>query len=682
LFSVATNDVHDTGGATVLIDNIRFTPVPARVSQGSETLSLPLSTQTFGVVPQLSSFPPDQVNRNVASTYEAALTVLALLHRGQPADLASAQAIANALDYALKHDNHGDPIPVAPDGSVGLHNAYESGDIAFLNGQQAPKLGQAGDARLAGFTVPTTPPTFDLVLDGATGGNNAFAILALGAAYLQFNDATYLDDARTIGTWIVGNLTDSTGTGYGGYYLGYPDQGVPPPKPLIQGKSTENNADIFAAFSLLGAIDSANAASWNTRAKVAGDFVASMFASSGGRFNPGPGVCPDLSSTKGNDVINTCDFLDSNSFTTLAMAGSQPYGSQIDWTKPTTDILSTFPQTIMAGGLSYSGLDIVQVPISGANGVAWEFTGQTVETCTYLDVLLGVTTFQPCAQMYAGQIAQAQSSAPFGDGLGVVASTLQGENAPPSNLPPVAECLNTPFQCVPERVGLAATAWAILQDQKINPFYFYPTVTLAPVNLTFTTEVVGTTSAQETVKMTNIGSITVTDVNVTVSGTNAGDFPQNNTCGSDLAPMTSCVIDVAFKPAGRGARTAMLSIADSAPGSPQVVSLTGIGTVVRLSPEKLSFGNVPVGQTSPAKTVMLTNVGNTKLAFSGLRIGGKDAGDFSETNNCGVSLRAHATCTISTTFTPKAKSSRKAYISIQDNGGGSPQQVPLSGIGT
>jgi len=63
---------------------------------------------------------------------------------------------------------------------------------------------------------------------------------------------------------------------------------------------------------------------------------------------------------------------------------------------------------------------------------------------------------------------QAQNLAPFGDGIGVVGSVLQAGDI----LSPIGQCLNTPFQCVPERTGLAATNWAIYADQKFNPFAF------------------------------------------------------------------------------------------------------------------------------------------------------------------------------------------------------------------
>jgi hypothetical protein len=36
-------------------------------------------------------------------------------------------------------------------------------------------------------------------------------------------------------------------------------------------------------------------------------------------------------------------------------------------------------------------------------------------------------------------------------------------------LPPLGQCLATPFQCIPERVGIAATAWAIFAERGFNP---------------------------------------------------------------------------------------------------------------------------------------------------------------------------------------------------------------------
>ncbi len=492
LFTVLTNDTHAPNGATVLLDNVRFTPTPT--SQQS-ALGFPLGNQTFGVVPQQSPpIPPDQVLRNLTTVYESALTELALLSRGAPTDLVSARVIADTFDYVLHHESHGDPLPVAPDGSVGLHNGYENGDPGLFNSQQTPELGQAGDARLAGFSATVCAPSnYCLVLDGATGGNNSFAILALLSAYGQSGDARYLDDARMIGQWIVGALTDVSGIGYGGYFLGYPDQGVPPPKPLQTGKSTENCADIFAALSALATVESrlgnsTAAAQWTTAANTAGDFVMQMFDSASGRFNAGTvpvgtpasaGICP-TGAQNGNDVINECDFLDATTFTMLALAGSSRYYSQIDWRAPMQFALTNFAQTITAVGMTFQGFDIVPVPVSGPNGVAWEFTGQMVEAMRFTDQLYSQTSLESTAELYLAQIAQAQSAAPFSDGAGLVAATAQSGDS----LPPSQQCVQTPFQCIAERVGLAATNWAILSEGKLNPFILpTPAVPSAPTGL-------------------------------------------------------------------------------------------------------------------------------------------------------------------------------------------------------
>lgn len=499
LFAVAANDMHNASGGTILLDNIRFEPVP---TSRQSALGFPLSTETFGSLalqdkaPSRVPIPSDQVLRNLTTTYESALTSVALLERGTPDDENNVRLIADTFHYALYHDNHGLPLPAAPDGSVGLHNGYESGDIGLFNDQTGEgQGGKRGDVRLAGFSASTNlcgPSGYCLVLDGATGGNNAFAILALVRAYQRFGDTNYLNDARTIGRWIVGNLTDTNTTSYGGYFQGYPDEGQP--KLLILGKSIENNADIFAAFTTLAAIerqlgnDSA-AGEWTNRANVAGDFVMQLFDPVAGRFYAGTvpvgtpasdGIDP-TGPQRGNDVINVFDFLDSNSFTTMALAGTPRYRDQINWRRPVQHIVDQFAQSITVSGQPFQGFNIVKNPTAGSNGVAWEFTGQAIVAMRFADNLYCESRFETNAVFFLDQIRQAQASAPFSDGRGLVASTLQDGGL----LPPLEQCLSTPFQCIPERVGLAATTWAIFADQSLNPFFADLGVTRLQATLNF-----------------------------------------------------------------------------------------------------------------------------------------------------------------------------------------------------
>jgi probable HAF family extracellular repeat protein len=208
-----------------------------------------------------------------------------------------------------------------------------------------------------------------------------------------------------------------------------------------------------------------------------------------------------------------------------------------------------------------------------------------------------------------------------------------------------------------------------------------PIASLSPSNLTFSTQAIGTTSAAETVTLKNTGTTSLTITSIAIIGTNAGDFAQTHTCGGSLAAAASCTISVRFKPTASGTRTAALSITDNAAGSPQEVSLTGSGTTAKLSPTGLIFGTIAIG-TARAKTVTLTNVGAATLTITAIAITGTNAGDFAQTHTCGSSLAPGASCAIRVTFKPTASGARMADLSVTDNAAGSPQHVPLSGIGT
>jgi probable HAF family extracellular repeat protein len=237
-------------------------------------------------------------------------------------------------------------------------------------------------------------------------------------------------------------------------------------------------------------------------------------------------------------------------------------------------------------------------------------------------------------------------------------------------------------QLLLQRLGFARFTGSVLPVTSDPALTSGPGATLSPASLTFSTQSVGTTSAAETVMLKNSGTTSVTISSIAITGTEHADFAQTHTCGSSLAAGASCSISVEFSPTASGTRTAILSVTDNAAGSPQKVSLTGIGTTARLSPSSLNFGAVGIGATSPAQIVTLTNVGTTTLTITGMAITGTDAADFAQYHGCASSLAAGASCVIRVTFKPTALSTRAAMLSVTDNTAGSPQKVNLSGIGT
>lgn len=105
-------------------------------------------------------------------------------------------------------------------------------------------------------------------------------------------------------------------------------------------------------------------------------------------------------------------------------------------------------------------------------------------------------------------------------------------------------------------------------------------------------------------------------------------------------------------------------------------------TFVSASPAKVVFATQVLGTTSKVKKVTVTNNGSGTLTINRINIGGSNPGDFAQTNTCGSSLAAGASCTISLTFTPTAKNTRKAGLGIDSSDPASPNAVALSGTGT
>ena len=103
-------------------------------------------------------------------------------------------------------------------------------------------------------------------------------------------------------------------------------------------------------------------------------------------------------------------------------------------------------------------------------------------------------------------------------------------------------------------------------------------IQLTPTGVNFGNQPVGTTSLPRKVTVTNKGSVAVNISSISITGLNAGDFAETNTCGRSIAAGSSCFIRVTFTPTVKGLRTASVSITDNGGGSPQKVSLTGTGT--------------------------------------------------------------------------------------------------------
>jgi hypothetical protein len=104
---------------------------------------------------------------------------------------------------------------------------------------------------------------------------------------------------------------------------------------------------------------------------------------------------------------------------------------------------------------------------------------------------------------------------------------------------------------------------------------FTPPVTLSPNSSDFGDVLIGTTSGSQPVTLeNNDGRSPLSILGISTNGA----FSQTDDCGSSLAPVTTCTVNLSFSPTLVGQRAGNLVISDTAPGAPQTVTLTGNGT--------------------------------------------------------------------------------------------------------
>ena len=186
-------------------------------------------------------------------------------------------------------------------------------------------------------------------------------------------------------------------------------------------------------------------------------------------------------------------------------------------------------------------------------------------------------------------------------------------------------------------------------------------------SLSFATQQTGTTSAVQSVTVTNNGTATLNISGVSVTS-GASDFAQSNGCGAPLAINGTCVVSVAFTPSAPGTRTGTVTFAHDGDGATSF-TLTGTGQAPSATLGAIDFGVTQVGQ-SYSRTSTLTNTG-----LSGISVTTPTAASVTGTyysfssTTCGTSLAAGATCTVTVTYAPGAAATHTGTLSFATGAG-------------
>jgi hypothetical protein len=198
-------------------------------------------------------------------------------------------------------------------------------------------------------------------------------------------------------------------------------------------------------------------------------------------------------------------------------------------------------------------------------------------------------------------------------------------------------------------------------------------LTISPSTLSFKNQLINTTSAAQTVEVSNTGSTSVTVNSIVPSGM----YNETSDC-TVLNAGQSCTIDITFAPVVTGTIDGAVTISSTAQTGPQSVGLAGSAiSPVKLSPAALNFKTVSVGTSSEPLTVKLTNQQPTALNIATIAT----TGGYNQTNTCPASLASGSSCNISVVFQPAAGTVIPGALSVQTDTTG-PAPVSLVGTGT
>ena len=197
-------------------------------------------------------------------------------------------------------------------------------------------------------------------------------------------------------------------------------------------------------------------------------------------------------------------------------------------------------------------------------------------------------------------------------------------------------------------------------------------------------------SLPHTFNLTNSGS-TIVNFNTTITGPNAADFTEGDTCLGALAPQQSCTVSVSFAPHANGVSTATLSFSGSGIAQPLLIPLQGVlnqgGNALLTVITQGDAGSAPVNSTAAVGLQVTSNfvrsttssAGATEFTVLSIQFSGPAASDYSFSPNRLLPLYSNnGAVDVSPYFKPSALGQRQATMVINTTLGA--VSVALNGI--
>lgn len=189
---------------------------------------------------------------------------------------------------------------------------------------------------------------------------------------------------------------------------------------------------------------------------------------------------------------------------------------------------------------------------------------------------------------------------------------------------------------------------------------------------------VGTSSAPQSVILTNTGDATVQVSTLQVVGEQRADFTIGSSACDTIAPGQSCTVPVTYSPSAPGLASAGLQFTDNASDSPQMVALSGAGIVPpSVTGSHVDMGTVILGQTETV-TVTVENVGEVPITVGTFDIGGANLSIAA--NSCaGATLSPGGSCTMTLHVVGMALGRFSDSVSLGTTPAGGLQPIDVTG---
>ncbi len=404
LFVVNNDNDPDPDGTVFYIDEIAYD-----LTRPDALRLIP----SFTTVTDTDSF--DIENKNLATIYDNALAILALLERDTEKDLSRAGILADALIFANENDTNVVPLnwPFAPPpfSSSRLKDGYSTGDLKDAQGNFRYPGWWDYDEKMWKM--------HDLALSYRTG-DLAWAMIALTGLYEVTGKQAYLTTVEEMGEWIVSNCERAGSEINGGYkggwvwswnQLAWQESGV----------STEHNIDLAAAFGELAVLT--GDAVWQTRSDSARSFVEAMWNTDEAYFYTGLNT---------DSAISDVNVLDVQAWAAMLFQ-TEPYWSSLDWSEANLSpdgLYFDFNDDL--DGTWYEGIAHM--------AAAFRARGDEEKAVALLDIL-----------------RNAQASGP----------NVNGQGIPGADTYSLTTGLSWNYY---DRLSLGTTCWFLIAESGVNPF--------------------------------------------------------------------------------------------------------------------------------------------------------------------------------------------------------------------